>query len=265
MNKYAHAVRHSVTSLFGWYRLRLAQPDFARELLRQRWRYFVRREFKPGTSTPDGFVLETPDSLVAYWSMFVERELYSDDWVKPFRVASNPLVLDVGANAGLFSHFAFCCNPRAEVIAFEPLPMMVERIKVLQKRTGMNLTCVAKAAGRKPGEAILESPHGYDGTSRICISGQPTGQAFRVEVTTLDKESAGRLVFLVKIDVEGFEEEVIAGASATLAKTRFLIIEAHNAARRDQLARLLGPNWHWRRLGASDYLFMRVQDPGQHL
>jgi len=258
-------MRHSITSLLGWYRLRSAQPDFARELLRQRWRYFVRREFKPGTVTPDGFVLETPDALVAYWSMFVEHELYSDDWVKPFQAASNPLVLDVGANAGLFSHFAFCWNSRAEIIAFEPLPMMVERIKALQKRTGMNLTCLAKAAGREPGEAILESPHGYDGTSRICTSGQPTGHTFRVEVTTLDKESAGRDVFLVKIDVEGFEEEVIAGASATLSKTRFVIIEAHNAARRDHLARLLGPNWRWRKLGASDYLFMRVQDHRQNI
>jgi len=258
MNKYTHAMRHGVASVAGWLRLRSAQPGFARELLRRRWRYFLRREFEPGFTTPDGFVLETPDALIAYWSMFVEHELYSDDWVKPFRTASNPLVVDVGANAGLFSHFAFCWNSKAEIIAFEPLPMMVERIKILQKRTGMKLTCLAKAAGRAPGEAILESPHGYDGTSRICVSGRPTGQVFRAEVTTLDKELAGRDVFLVKIDVEGFEEEVIAGAGATLAKTRFLIIEAHNAARRDHLARLLGPGWRWRKLGSSDYLFMRA-------
>ena len=62
----------------------------------------------------------------------------------------------------------------------------------------------------------------------------------------------------MKIDVEGFEEEVIAGGAGSLSRTRFLIIEAHDTARRDQLTRLLGPGWRRRKLGASDYLFMRV-------
>jgi FkbM family methyltransferase len=258
MNKYAHAAQHGLTSLIGWFRLRSAQPEFARELLKRRWRYFNHREFTPGFVTPDGFVLQTPDTLIAYWSMFVERELYCDDWVNALRASSQPLVLDVGANAGLFSHMVFCINPLAEIIAFEPLPVMVERINASKLRNKMNLQCVSKAVGRAPGTATLESPHGYDGTSRICTSGQPTGQTFQVEVTTLDQELKGRSVLLMKIDVEGFEEEVIAGASGTLSRTKFLIIEAHDAVRRDHLTRLLGPDWRRCKLGSSDYLFVRV-------
>jgi FkbM family methyltransferase len=258
MNKYAHALQHGIPSLIGWLRFHSAQPEFARELLKRRWRYFIRREFVPGFVTPDGFVLQTPDTLIAYWSMFVVRELYCDDWINALRASSQPLVLDVGANAGLFSHLAFCINPRAEIIAFEPLPVMVERINASKLRNKMNLRCVPKAVGRTPGTATLESPHGYDGTSRICTSGKPTGQTFQVEVTTLDQELKGRSVLLIKIDVEGFEEEVIAGAPETLARTKFLIIEAHNAARRDHLTRLLGPGWQRRKLGSSDYLFTRV-------
>jgi FkbM family methyltransferase len=258
MNKYAHAIRHGMASLAGWFRLRSAQPEFARELFKHRWRYFVLREFTPGFITPDGFVLQTPDTLIAYWSMFVERELYCDNWISALRASSQALVVDVGANAGLFSHLAFCVNPRAEIIAFEPLPMMVERINASKLRNNMNLRCVPKAVGRALGTATLESPHGYDGTSRICTSGQPTGQTFQVEVTTLDQELKGRSVLLMKIDVEGFEEEVIAGATETLSRTKFLIIEAHDAARRDHLTRLLGLGWRRRKLGSSDYLFARV-------
>jgi hypothetical protein len=62
----------------------------------------------------------------------------------------------------------------------------------------------------------------------------------------------------MKIDVEGFEEEVIAGAPGTLSRSKFLIIEAHNAAQRDHLTRLLGPGWRRRKLGSSDYLFARL-------
>jgi FkbM family methyltransferase len=258
MNKYTHAVRHSLASLAGWFRVRADKPEFAGELLKRRWRYFARREFEPGLVTPDGFVLQTPDTLIAYWSMFVERELYSAEWAEALKSASQPLVVDVGANAGLFSHFAFCLNPHTEIVAFEPLPLMVERINALKQRNGVNLRCVAKAAGRAPGEATLESPHGYEGTSRICSSTQATGQTLRVEVTTLDKELAEQPVLVMKIDVEGFEEEVVAGAVGTLSRTKFLIIEAHDAARRDRLTHLIGSGWRRRKLGSSDYLFARL-------
>jgi hypothetical protein len=257
MNKYAHAVDHGWASLTGWLRLHAAQPPFARELLKRRWRYFTHREFKPGYVTPDGFLLHTPDTLIAYWSMFVERELDAPEWVAGLKSSSAPLVVDVGANAGLFSHLAFCLNSKAEIIAFEPLPGMVERINASKERNRMNLRCVPKAVGRAPGMATLESPHGYDGTSRICTSGAPSGQTFQVEVTTLDQELKGRSVLVMKIDVEGFEEEVIAGAQETLSRTKFLIIEAQDGARRDHLTRLLGAGWHRRKLGSSDYLFIR--------
>lgn len=258
MNRFAHAARHSVASIAGWLRVFLAKPEFASELLRQRWRFFMYREFELGLITPDGFVLKTPDMLITYWSMFVERELYSDDWVKVLQSASHPLVLDVGANAGLFSHLVFCLNPQAEIIAFEPLPIMVEHINALKQRSKINLCCIPKAAGRAPGVAMFESQHGYDGTSRIRQSGQPTDKTLHVEVTTLDKEIVKRPVLVMKIDVEGFEEEVIAGGVETLSRTQFLIIEAHDAARRDRLTQLLGPTWRRRKLGSSDYLFARI-------
>lgn len=258
MNKYGYAVRHAMTSLTGWFRLHSMQPKFARELLKRRWRYFASRQFEAGLVAPDGFIFSTPDSLVAYWSMFVERELDCKDWINALRNAPQPLVVDVGANAGVFSHLAFCFNPRAEIMAFEPLPTMQQHIQVLKQRNGMNLCCIPKAAGRTSGTATLESPHGYDGTSRISMSDEPDGKTFQVEVTTLDKELMKRPVLLMKIDVEGYEDEVIAGAQETLSRTKFLIIEAHNAARRDHLTHLLGQNWRRCRLGVSDYLFTRI-------
>jgi FkbM family methyltransferase len=261
MHKFAHAAQHGMASFAGWLRVFFAAPRFAGELFRRRWRYFIRRQFEPGLATPDGFILQTPDMLIAYWSMFVERELYHAEWVKALRSVSQPLVLDVGANAGLFSHLVFCVNHQAEIIAFEPLPAMVGHINALKDRTGMNLHCVAKAVGRAPGEVTLESPHGYDGISRICTSGQPIGRTFRVEMTTLDKEIAERPILVMKIDVEGFEEEVLAGGPETLSRTRFLIIEAHDAAGRDRLTHLLGSNWRRTKLGSSDYLFTRVEGP----
>jgi FkbM family methyltransferase len=260
MNKYYQASQHSLASLIGWLRLYAKQPKFAGELLRRRWRYFMRREFVPGLLTPDGFILLTPDMLITYWSMFVECELHSSNWVTSLQLASQPLVVDVGANAGLFSHLAFCLNPHSEIIAFEPLPKMVELINASKLRNNMNLKCIPEAVGRSSGMALLESLHGYDGTSHISTSGQiqAQSQTFQVSLTTLDQELKGRSVLVMKIDVEGFEEEVIAGAAETLSRTKFLIIEAQDADRRDYLTRLLGFGWRRSKLGASDYLFTRT-------
>lgn len=256
-SKYLHAARHAVASATGWIRLRKKHPEFALEILRRRWNYFTKRAFEPGGITPDGFSMDTPDGLVAYWSMFVEQELHDDLWTSAIQAAGRPLVVDVGANAGLFSHLAFCLNPQVELVAFEPLPEMVHRINDLRKRNRMNLSCIPKAVGRETGMATLESAHGYEGTSRIRPPGMLSAGGMEVPVTTLDMELRGSPVLVMKIDVEGFEEEVLAGATETLANTKFLIIEAHNAERREKLSRLLGSGWSRRKLGPSDYLFYR--------
>jgi FkbM family methyltransferase len=256
-HKYAFAARHGVGSILGWLRLYPKSPAFACDLLKRRWRYFSKRQFDP-FATPDGFIFPTPDSLVSYWSMFVERELDRGDWISTLQKAQQPLVVDVGANAGSFSYLVHRFNPRAEIIAFEPLPTMQRHLQILKQKNGMNFRCIPKAAGRVPGTATIESPHGYDGTSRILTTGHPTGDTLQVEVTTVDQELSGRPVLVMKIDVEGFEDEVIAGAQETLTRTSFVIIEAHDVPRRDHLTHLLGPSWKRCKLGASDYLFSRA-------
>ena len=257
MNKYGLAAEHSVSSLVGLARTFFRHPAFAVRIFQRRLRYFLNRTFEGSFLTPDRFLIDTPDTLIAYWSMFVERELYDACWVEPLRTADQPLVVDVGANAGVFSHFAFCLNPQAEIIAFEPLPAMRARFKALQERTGMNLTCHATAVSSSIGEVLFESPHGYDGTSRISSSAEPTDNKFRVQTTTLDTMLADRSVMLMKIDVEGFECEVIAGGGRTLANTQYLIIEAQTEEHLANVTRAIGAGWNRRKLGSSDYLFYR--------
>ncbi len=257
MSKYREAARHGFTSIIGWVRLFFASPSFAWALLKKRWIYFAHRRFERNLATPDGFVFETSDALIAYWAISVERELHHNQWMRALKEAKNPLVVDVGANAGVFSHMIFGIKPSVEIMAFEPLPAMHDRLEFMKKRTGMNMRLVPKAAGRTVGEALLESPHGYDGISRICDSREARSNAIRVEVTTLDNELAGREVLLMKMDVEGYECEVIAGATQTLAKTRFLIIEAQTDNQRDAITLALGDGWARCKLTHCDYLFYR--------
>jgi FkbM family methyltransferase len=257
MNKYSQAARHGFASIIGWIRVFFTNSSFAWALLKARWTYFIHRRFKRGLVTPDGFVFETSDALIAYWAISVERELHHSKWALALKEAKNPLVVDVGANAGVFSHMIYGMNPSVEIIAFEPLPAMRGKLESLKAQTGMNIKLIPKAAGRTAGEALLESPHGYDGISHICNSKGIKGNTIPIEMTTLDDELAGRDILLMKMDVEGYECEVIAGAMQTLVKTRFIIIEAQTDNQRDAITLALGNSWARHKLTHCDYLFYR--------
>ena len=257
MNKYSFAVAHASASFIGILRLFFCHPGFALRIFFARFGFFLSRKYAGKLVTPESFRIATPDALISYWSMFVEQELYDARWVEPLRKAQHPLILDVGANAGAFSHFVHCLNPTVEVIAFEPLPVMVGRLKELKQQTGINLTCHAKAVSRTVGEVFFESPHGYDGVSHISNSNVPNASNFKVPTTTLDATLGDRKVDLMKIDVEGFECDVLLGGTNTVANTRYIIAEALTTGHFDKIVQVLGPAWHSRKLGSSDYLFFR--------
>jgi FkbM family methyltransferase len=254
--KWKFAARHSAKSATGFARLLARNPVFAMELFRKRLAYFRSRSFVGEIKTPDGFIIDTKDTLIAYWSMFVEQELRDDRWVQAVAAEPEPLAVDVGANAGVFSHYVHCVNPRAQIVAFEPLPAMVNRIRAMQQRTGMRLVCHEQAVSRQPGESWFESPHGTDGISRLS-TGEGTGNRFKVTTTTLDDVLKDRHVTVMKIDVEGFEAEVIAGGQRVLANTDFVIIESEDAAHLNAITVGLGPKWDRHRLASTDYLFIR--------
>jgi FkbM family methyltransferase len=254
-DKWKFLVEHGLASFIGLPRMFFSRPRFALTLLACRARYFFTRRLKGPVETPEQFLIDTPDTLIAYWSMFVERELSDPLWVDRLRTLEKCLVVDVGANAGVFSHFVHCLNPAVEIVSFEPLPGMVERIRAMAERTGVNLVCHQKAVSAKAGEAFFESPHGYEGTSRLSQEGVSGKNVFRVMTTTLDEVLGERKIDLIKIDVEGFECDVLKGASKTVQQTDFLIIEAQTSPHLLEIEHILGPDWRRKKLGSSDFLF----------
>jgi FkbM family methyltransferase len=135
---------------------------------------------------------------------------------------------------------------------------MAARVRALRDRAGLPLECRELALSNAPGEAVLETVHGYDGTSRLAAgAGDSPAAGLRVRLSTLDAELPEQPVDLMKIDVEGWEPEVIEGGARVLARTRHLIVEAHSAAHLQRIQAALGPQWSCLRLSPCDYLFSR--------
>jgi FkbM family methyltransferase len=132
-------------------------------------------------------------------------------------VAPGTSVVDVGANLGFFTlAFASWVRDGGTVIAIEPESVNHGRLTRAVARAGVAhvVDVVRAAATEKSGEVGLIVNRHHPGDHRIGEAG------VRVPAVTIDDVLAARgrpRVSLMKIDVQGAEGRVLAGASQTLA------------------------------------------------
>lgn len=136
-------------------------------------------------------------------------------------------VVDVGANVGYFSVLASrLVGPSGLVVAVEPSPYAADRLRrTVEVNRLSNVRVEQIGLGATAGEATLFHPLPDNHTpSMLGDIGTP---GVRVPIRTLDEclpeWGVGR-VDLLKVDVEGFEVAVLAGAAATLAAGRVAAI-----------------------------------------
>lgn len=126
------------------------------------------------------------------------------------------VALDVGAHVGFWS--MWLSEEFQEVHAFEPMPEHVECFSRNVK--GQNVVMHAHAVGSCQSMSGL-APH-PDNSGKTSMT---AGDA--VEVHSIDRYLF-RDVDLIKIDVEGFEPEVLKGAADTIARCKPLVIFEDN-------------------------------------
>jgi len=259
--KWNHAMDHLVPSIKGFTGLFFRSPGFAIRLFLARLRYFATGGIKP-VPTPERYVIESPSGLLCYWGFFVEHEGTRQEWVRALRTAANPVIVDVGANAGIFSHYLWTYNNKARFVMFEPMPRLAKKIQRWGELTGANYKLHNAAVSNRTGTATFYATSEEGDTAGSL---DPAGnRAVKIEtpLVTLDSVLAEeKEILILKIDVEGFEPDVLRGATETLRRSRFLLMEAHGDEALATLQSILGPEWLAERVGAADYFFLRQNDP----
>jgi len=132
------------------------------------------------------------------------------------------VVFDVGSYIGLYSVTALCCGDDVQVHAFEPEPVNFD---IVQRNLG-------QVGGRWKAHQVCLGDE--DGSLRLTIKGNSghfvgssEGRNIEVPVRTVDSLIADGTIpvpDLVKIDVEGFEANVLRGMRQTLQEERPLIL-----------------------------------------
>jgi FkbM family methyltransferase len=120
--------------------------------------------------------------------------------------------IDIGANFGLYTCIIGRQKLADRLIAFEPNRTVVERLRAhiaLNGVTGVEIHETAVGETRHKAALSLGAP-GFDALSSV-VSAHPGG--YEIDVVPLDEtlSFAGKPL-VVKIDVEGYELEVLAGA-----------------------------------------------------
>jgi len=136
---------------------------------------------------------------------------------------SGMTLVDVGANMGYFTLLgARIVGPTGRIIAVEPSPSAADRLaSVIEVNQIPNVTLERCGLGREAGEMMLYDPHPSNHTPTML--GDPGTPGRIVPIRTLDElADAHRVnrIDLLKIDVEGFEPEVFAGAVRLFAAGR---------------------------------------------
>jgi FkbM family methyltransferase len=140
-------------------------------------------------------------------------------------------IIDVGANQGNWTRLALSTFPKTPIIMIEPQDEMQPYLSELSKG---HTTCyhVKAGAGREPGELVQTIWKDLAGSSFLpeVDSGQlQTGSQRKTPVITIDQLLSETYPNfspdLVKLDIQGFELEALAGAQTIFGRTEVFVVE----------------------------------------
>lgn len=140
-------------------------------------------------------------------------------------------VIDVGANKGQFAYLAGSLWKNAALYCFEPLPGPRQRLTGLM---GGRATVLGCALGNTEGTATMHVASSEDSSSLLPLGRQASifhmqeTAAIEVPVKRLDQVIPGEAQgpILLKIDVQGFEYEVLQGATGLFDRIEWIYVEA---------------------------------------
>ena len=154
------------------------------------------------------------------------------DWDQISQLPSIDNFIDIGVGAGTFDLWEKFKNKK--IVCIDPLDKSEKIVSKALK--GRNYFFYKVALGAKSDFKILNIEKNFGRSTLLKVTkknfeGKPVSK-IKVKLETLDKIlKKNKLTGLngIKIDVEGYELEVLKGAKKTLYNTKFVIVEArHN-------------------------------------
>jgi len=180
-------------------------------------RYLTSRGDYPFTTqvkTPSGGLdlrLFTPHDVLTVNEIFCREDYHAEP--------EDKIVVDFGSNIGISAAYFLSRGPSVQAYLFEPLPANIERLELNLAQFRDRYTLEQVAVGPTDGEVEF----GWEETGRYGGVGAATGQTITVKSrnsTTVLEEVIARhgQIDVLKVDIEGLEDAVVAGIPQSLAR-----------------------------------------------
>lgn len=137
------------------------------------------------------------------------------------------LFLDLGANFGFTSMLHHHLNPDAAIVAVEMSPLLTPFIRKTFEVNGVKRATVVEAAcGEKPGSIATRLNLYGSADNRVVPTGGKqflTDDTYDAQVVSVDlllPDLPATTPLLIKIDTQGYERHVFAGAESTLSRLK---------------------------------------------
>lgn len=166
------------------------------------------------------------------WRVLAHGVVPSIEHARPLAAIAPGTVIDVGANKGQFASFAAARWPGARIIAFEPLDEPAARFR---RVVGSRATLLRCALGAVAERREIHIASRADSSSLLPLADlQKTVFAMdEVGVRTIDVRRLEDAIpadvptpILLKIDVQGFEYEVLEGLGTLADRIAWIYVES---------------------------------------
>lgn len=150
-------------------------------------------------------------------------------------------VVDVGANVGQFARWTRELFPDASLFCFEPQPEACQELRSWAATQAKPVTVFETALGTESGFVNMRAHADHSPSSSLLETTQLTSDLYpqtraqreiRVALSTLDDAMDPHMSglsddLLVKLDVQGYEDRVIAGGERVLRRAAACIVEVN--------------------------------------
>jgi FkbM family methyltransferase len=230
------------TLFFAWQAKDISFSDFLSSALPFQWRFgrfkntnkiglykYLNKNLEQAIKTSDLNIFPSATFGSVDLIRMVEQIIINDQYHAEKFIKRDSIVIDGGANVGVFSLLAAQLAPMGQIFSFEPV---LETHKILVKNT-MNyphITALQMSLGDRSGpseisvnprhlsQSFVKTENSNFRFGKIRIN-DPTFESESVTMTTIDQFVADKKlkrIDFIKLDCEGYERQILEGARRTI-------------------------------------------------
>ncbi len=167
------------------------------------------------------YLLISPGMTGATQQVYTGLSDFADCSLLLHLLRKDDLFVDIGANVGVYTVLAAGALG-ARVVSIEPVPQAFNKLTANLRVNDIVDKVTPHNIGLGRAEGSLRFTSNQDTANHVVEDNAWSGPSVLVPVSTLDTVLNGDAPVLIKIDVEGWESEVLAGAEATLRRSSLL-------------------------------------------